>query len=278
MRITVLGATGRQGGATARHLLARGHDVRALVRDPGKPAAVALAEEGAELVTGDMLDRESLERAFTGVDGVFSVQTWRGPGGVAAEREGGFKVADAAAEAGVSHLVYTSVADAEKAPELAHFASKHEIERHIASIGIPATILRPVFFMDNFSWQAEGIRGGKLVQGVLPETRLQMIAVDDIGALAAMGFDDPETWLGRTVSLAGDELTMPQAADIFAQRLGRPVTYAPDHEDRPGGGDEARKMTVWFDQHGYDVDIPALRAIYPPLKDLATYVAGAEWL
>ena len=276
--VVVIGATGQQGGATARHLLANGRPIRILVRDPEKSAALEFAAAGAEVVVGDMLEPSSLGRAFEGAHGVFSVQTWRGPGGVEAEREEGFNVAEAAAEAGVAHLVYSSVAGADEAPELAHFVSKREIELRIASLGIPATVLRPTSFMDNFRWQAAGIRDGRLVQGIKPETPLQMIAVDDIGAFAALAFSAPEKWIGKTVELAGDELTMPETAAIFSARLGRPVTYLPQHEERPGGGTEAHRMAGWFDEHGYHADIAALRAIYPPLKDLRRFVSEAQWL
>ena len=128
----MLGATGQQGGATARHLLAAGLPIRILVRDPDKPAARELASAGAEVVVGDMLDPASLRYAFDGAHGVYSMQTWRGPGGVEAEKQAGINVAEAAAEAGVAHLVYSSVASADKSTGLAHFESKHEIEQRIA--------------------------------------------------------------------------------------------------------------------------------------------------
>jgi len=276
--LVVLGATGRQGGAAARHLLADGWPVRVLVRDQAKPAARALAAAGAEVVAGDMLEPASLQDAFAGAYGVFSVQTWRGPGGVDAEKRAGFNVADAAAAAGIDHLVYSSVGGADRAPELAHFASKLEIEQRIAALGVPATVLRPVFFMDNFQWQRDAILAGRLVQGAAPTTRLQMIAVDDIGALAALAFREPARWIGRTTEIAGDELTLVEAAAVFSERIGKPVVYTPAHEDRPGGGDEARKMASWFDTHGFSADIAALRAIYPPLTEFRSYVATAEWL
>jgi len=276
--IVVTGATGQQGGATARHLLASGWPIRILVRDPDKPAVKELAEAGAHVVVGDMLDPDSLRHAFDGAHGVYSVQTWRGPGGIAAEKQQGFNVAQAAADSGVEHLVYSSVASADRSTGLAHFDSKWEIERRTAELGIPATILRPVFFMDNFRWQASGIMDGRLVQGVKPDTRLQLIAVDDIGGIAAMAFSVPDEWIGKAVELAGDELTMVEVAAVLSEKLGRPVTYSAGHEDRPGGGEEARKMAAWFDEHGYSVDIAALRALYPPLKDFRAFAAEAEWL
>ena len=132
--------------------------------------------------------------------------------------------------------------------------------------------------MDNFRWQAAGIREGRLVQGIKPETRLQMIAVDDIGGIAALAFREPDEWIGRTLEIAGDELTMVEAAAVFSASLGRAVEYSSAHEDRPGGGDEARKMAAWFDEVGYDVDIAGVRAAYPGLRDFGTFVAEAEWL
>ena len=207
--IVVTGATGQQGGATARHLLAAGFPhPHPCARSRTSPRPRELAAAGAEVVVGDMLDPASLRYAFDGAHGVYSVQTWRGPGGVEAERQAGINVAEAAAEAGVAHLVYSSVASADKSTGLAHFESKHQIEQRIAELGVPATILRPVFFMDNFRWQVAGIREGRLVQGIKPETRLQMVAVDDIGGIAALAFSAPDEWIGRTVELAGDNLTM----------------------------------------------------------------------
>jgi uncharacterized protein YbjT (DUF2867 family) len=227
---------------------------------------------------GDFSDPESLEDAFYGAYGVYSMQTWRGPGGVDAEKTGGLNVAEAAARTGISHLVYSSVGGADRAPQLAHFASKWEIEQRIHGLGIAATVLRPTSFMDNFRWQAAGIRAGTLVQGTKPETSLQMIAVDDVGGLVALAFGTPDEWIGRTLEIAGDELTMVEAAAIFAERLGHPVTYTPQFEERPGGGEEAHRMQRWFDEDGYRADIPALRALYPSLKDLRMFLADAAWL
>ncbi len=118
--ILVTGATGLQGGATARALLARGRKVRALVRDPRTPAAVALADAGAELVRGDLYDPPSLRAAMAGVRGVFSVQTVLTPAGIGGEVRQGRAVAEAAAECGVEHVVYSSVGGAERASGVPH--------------------------------------------------------------------------------------------------------------------------------------------------------------
>ena len=166
--IVVTGATGQQGGATARHLLAQGWRVRAFVRDPIKPAAQELAAKGAELVQGDLDDRASLDRALSGAYGAFSVQTFMGPEGPIGEARQGMVLADAAKAAGIQHLVYTSVGGAERKSGLPHFESKWQIEEHIRSLGLPATILRPVFFMENLRSPWMGPRDGVLAVALRP--------------------------------------------------------------------------------------------------------------
>ena len=109
--VLVSGATGNQGGAVARNLLERGFEVRALTRDPDKPAARLLAERGAEVVRGDLEDRSSLDRALEGAYGAFSVQNFS-EAGYDGEVRQGKALADAAKEAGVSHFVYSSVGSA----------------------------------------------------------------------------------------------------------------------------------------------------------------------
>ncbi len=226
--IAVAGATGQQGGSVARHLLAAGWKVRALTRDPHKPAAQALAGAGAEVVPGDMDSPDELQAAFRGAYGVFSVQNfWLPEVGAEGEVRQGKNVAEAAKAAGVRHFVYSSVGAAHRGMGQAHFASKWEIEQYVQSLGLPYTILRPVAFMDNYNWQRAAITNGMFTGfGLRPEKGIQLIAADDIGAFVALAFDDPQAYLGRTIELAGDELTEPQIADTLAKVIGRPVKLA----------------------------------------------------
>ena len=144
--ILVCGATGSQGGAVARRLLDRGFRVRALTRDPQKPEAQALADGGAEVVQGDMDDRSSVEEVLEDTYGVLSVQNfWET--GYDREVQQGETVADAANAAGVEHFVYSSVGSAHRRTGIPHFESKREVEEHVRELGLPYTILRPVFFM-----------------------------------------------------------------------------------------------------------------------------------
>lgn len=138
--ILVTGATGKQGGAVARQLLEKGFRVRAITRNPGQPAARALREAGAEVVEGNLDDRNSVNRALEGAHGVFSVQNfWEA--GYDREVKQGTGLADAAKDTGVQHFVYSSVASAHRNTGLSHFESKWEIENYIRELDLSYTIL-----------------------------------------------------------------------------------------------------------------------------------------
>ena len=277
--ILVTGATGHQGGAVARHLLDRGFHVLAMTRDPAKPAAEDLADQGAEVIQGDLNDTAAITRAVKGVDGVFSVQTFL-ESGTEGEIRQGIDLANVAKTAGVHHFIYTSVAAADKHTGLPHFESKWTIEEHIRAIGLPYTILRPVFFMENWQNSArDPILGGTLPQPLDPNRALQMISVEDIGAFAALAFEDPEQWLGKEVELAGEELTMPQVAQIFTHILGRPVKYiqVPWDKFRAQAGDEMTRMYRWFNEHGFTADIKGLRRIHPQMLTLEQVIESENW-
>ncbi|NIH83462.1 NmrA/HSCARG family protein [Amycolatopsis granulosa] len=278
--ILVIGGTGRQGGAVARELLRRGRTVHALVRDAEAPAARELAAAGAQLVHGDLDDPESLAAAMRGVRGVFSVQTFQGPGGVAAEERQGKAVADAAARARVAHLVYSSVGGAERDSGVPHFDSKWQVEQHIEALGLPATVLRPAMFYDGFHDVGPRLVDGELVLGLWlrPEVPLQLIATADIGVFAADAFDDPAQWIGRQIELAGDELTGPQMAEVFAQVTGIPARYEQQPiEQLQAISTEMAAMFGWFDREGYRADVPALRRHHPTLASLRSWLGTSGW-
>jgi uncharacterized protein YbjT (DUF2867 family) len=276
--VLVTGATGNQGGATARHLLAAGWRVRALVRDPGGERAEVLAKAGAELVVGDMTDRGTLDSAVAGAYGVFSVQ------GLASMAEDfaptevamGVNVADAAAAAGVSHLVYASVAGVDRNPVPWHWKTKARIENHIAGLGLPYTFLRPVMFMENHASRTPfGLVGEvALVRIASAGVRIQLIAVTDIGAFAALAFADPEHYVGRSPELAGDEVTRDQLVDAISRAIGRPVNVDPLTPETAAkyGVDLYRMEGPRFG--GWQADLPALRALHPGLLDVDGWLAA----
>ncbi|NJP99926.1 NmrA/HSCARG family protein [Streptomyces zingiberis] len=245
--VLVTGATGRQGGATARALLAAGVPVRALVRDAKAERARAVEALGAELVTGDLRDRGSLERAAQGARAVFSVQmpAFTGDGfDFEGEVVQGVNLIEAARAAGVPQFVHTSVSGAGQHTEDPGWAegrwtsmeptlgAKSAIQDRLREAGFPRwTLLKPAFFMENFLPSMaflfpRGIEGG-LVSVVKPETRLSLIAVEDIGTAAAAAVLEPDRFHGVELELAGDFLPMTRIAEILSRVLGASLT-APD--------------------------------------------------
>lgn len=280
--IAVTGATGQQGGAVARKLLADGWNVRALTRDVDKPAAQELASLGAEIFNGDMEDRAELDAAFKDAYGVFSVQNfWLPNVGFEGEIKQGKNVADAAKATGVQHLVYSSVGAAHRGMGQKHFESKWIIEQYIHSLDIPYTILRPAFFMDNHNWSRAQILNGTFTgMGLHPEKEIQSIAVEDIGVFAALAFENPNEYLGKTIELAGDKLTEAQIADTFTKVIGRPVklvTPTGDGGARRRSDEEMIAMYNFFNGQGYDADIPALRKLHPGLLTFEQYLRKNGW-
>lgn len=276
-KVLVTGATGRQGGAATEHLLDAGFPVRGLVRDPQKARARDLAEKGAELVIGDLDDPASLEPALEDAYGVFSVQNFF-QAGYEGEIRQGTTLADAAKAAGVSHFVYSSVGSAHRETGISHFESKRRVEAHVRSIGLLYTILRPVFFMHNWDGMRAQILGGAFPSPLRPDTALQQLAVEDLGAFVAEAFAKPPSWLGREVDLAGDELTMPEVALTFARVIGREVRHVHIGWDkfRRAAGEEVFEMYQWFEDEGYEADLAALREV-KRLILLEEYLQRHDW-
>jgi uncharacterized protein YbjT (DUF2867 family) len=257
--VLVTGATGKQGGATLRHLAGRrGFALRAMTRKPEGDAAKAVKALGAEVVKGDLDDAASLERALAGAWGVFAVQnTWEA--GVEREEEQGKRLAELARRAGVQHYVYTSVGSAHLRTGIPHFDNKARVEEKVRALGFPShVILRPVFFMENLVTPMF-VQGDELVTGLRPTTKLQMIASDDIGRFAAQAFVQAERWKGTETDLAGDAATMVEAAEAVGELLGRKLTFRPvPIEAVRKSSDDYATMLEWFERVGYSADVAAL--------------------
>jgi uncharacterized protein YbjT (DUF2867 family) len=261
--VLITGATGKQGGATLRHLAKRdGFKLRALTRKPDGDAARAVAALGAEIVAGDLDDAASLERALAGAWGVYAVQnSWEA--GVEKEEEQGKRLAKLAREKGVERFVYSSVGSAHKATGIPHFESKFNIEQAVKALAFPSyAIIRPVFFMENLlsPWS---LSGDKLTMGLSPNTKMQMIAVDDIGKFGAKAFADAAQMKKVELDIAGDAVTMTEAAATLEPIVGRTVTYQqiPAEAIRQQSEDLA-KMNEWFESTGYSADIAAQQKRY----------------
>ena len=215
--ILLTGATGKIGRNLATILGERGVPTRALVRDTTKAADIAAA--GVELIQGELTPAD-LDRALTGVDTVY-LAVGGTPDQVALENA----VIDGAARAGVRRIVKISVNGADPAAPVILARWHGEIEQHIAASAVPATILRPNFFMQNFLGSAGSIAGEGNLYGASDDGRVAFIDDRDIAAVVANvlvgdGHD------GKDYVLSGpDALSYPEVASAISSATGKPVTY-----------------------------------------------------
>lgn len=279
--VLVTGATGQQGGAVVRALIARGHRVRAISRKPDSDGAKRLAAAGVEVVAGNLDDGASIVRAARGVDTMFLMGSSY-EAGTEAETRQGILAADAAKAAGIGHLIYSSVGDADKNTGIPHFDSKYLVEQHIAGLGIPYTISAPVAFMENTvaPWAIGGLAQGVYAAALPPARLLQQITIDDIGAFVAVLAERREQVFGKRFDIAGDELSGEQQAKILSETLDRPMHY----QELPIAAmrqvsEDAALMYEWFDRTGYDADIAALRRDFPEVgwHRYADWARGFDW-
>lgn len=267
--VVVTGATGLQGSAVTRHLLEAGWQVRALTRNAASRQAQALAASGADVVQGDLEDVASLRPVFAGAYGVYSVQNPYISGSEAEVRQGK-QVADVAKASGVQHLVYGSAGTGRQGTGIPSWETKLHIEAHMKALNLPVTILRPTAFMELMTekkffpmvamWQ------------VMPRVmgaarRLPWICTDDLGAIAAKVFADPQRFIGQELTLASDVQSLEQCRTIYRQVMGR----NPPHFPLPSWlfsrfgfvGRDLTTMWRWLGTEAINLDTAPTHAIHP---------------
>ena len=275
--ILVTGATGQQGGAVATALLTKGQKVRVMSRTPEK--ASALAQAGAEVVKGNLTNPSDLQAALRGVHGVFAMST-PFEAGMDQEVRQGIMMADAAKQAGIAHYVYTSVGSAHRNTGIPHFETKWKVEQHIRQIGLPATVLRPVWFMENFTTFSKPSAEGILMMPMRADKKLAMVALRDIGEFGAAAFMRPNDFLGQAIDLAGDELTMPDVAAHLSKVTGRSIQFQglPLEQAEAAMGHDLATMFRWFNEVGYQINVAALKQTFGiPLTTFAEWIKMVDW-
>jgi uncharacterized protein YbjT (DUF2867 family) len=244
--IAVLGATGAQGGGLARAILndpASRFAVRALTRNVNSPAAQELAKQGAEVVSADVDDPESLKGAFDGAYGAFCVTFFWTHFSPEKEMAEASAMAHAAHETGIRHAIWSTLEDTRKLVPLSdprmptlmgkykvpHFDGKGASDDVFRSLGVPTTFLLTSFYWDNFIYfglgpkrGADGVLGITLPMG---DAKLPGIAAEDIGRCAYGVFQRGAELIGKTVGIAGEFLTGGEMAAELSEALGQPVRY-----------------------------------------------------
>lgn len=278
--ILVFGATGQQGGSVARALLNAGWFVRAMVRNPSSSASLALQDAGAEIVAGTFDDIRAMRAAMEGAHGVFSVQP-SSPGGTVSDDDEvryGKTIASLAAECGVQHLVYSSVSAVGDQPTgVAHYDTKAEIERHIRTLPLSSTIVRPVTFMELLVMPGFGLDESHFHFFMQPEGVMQVIAVEDIGKIVAAVFAEPARFTGKAFDIASDAVTGLQLQTLFSAVAGRPVTYSRFSDDVLAANPFLQKLTAMVDDGRLvgRADLAAMRQMNPQLQSFESWLAGS---
>jgi uncharacterized protein YbjT (DUF2867 family) len=290
--VLVLGATGRTGGATARHLLAAGSAVRAVTRRTDSAASRALEAAGAEMFRADLDEPATLQPAFAGVSAVFNVQAgFDERGRYDADREvaQGRAVAQACAVAGIEHVVTLS-AGFGPSSGLAHFDSKAVVRTAFDEADVAVTSLHPGPFMElmtDRSFAPALSTWGAEPRVVGWDHPLPWVAVDDVGAAAARCLAEPARWAGRSLPLVGDRRSLRACRDLLAAAGRRPRRIPmPVAIFRRMVGDELPHMWAWM-VHGLDDAVVAdamadTRELVPAPHTVEAWVrretAGAETL
>jgi len=304
--ITVVGATGQQGGGVARVLLGASSckkdekdvtckkkkwRVRALTRNSGSPAARSLAEQGAEIVKADISNKEDINKAFHGAYGVFAVTNFWDkecfPKDIGLEERQGKMLVDAALANKVSHFIWSSLPDVEKISGgklcVPHFTGKNKIEQYAKTLkGLTSTFVHAGLYHANWF---DLVKLKKTEDGTLdfalpvrPETQLPMIDPEDTGVFVEKILEDKEKYAGKDVLMAAEYLTLPQMVDIYKKVTGKPARYRyvePEQLKRERiWPEELVDMFVYCDQHGYynKADISPAREIHPHMKSFEQWL------
>jgi uncharacterized protein YbjT (DUF2867 family) len=277
--VVVTGATGRQGGAVARHLLAEGCRVRGVTRSPDSKPARQLALLGADMVRADMASLDDMRRACAGAHGVFSVQN---PmiSGEQAELAQGKNVVDAAADSGVSHLVYGSAGPGTPGTGVAAWDIKLEVADHARQKGMPLTVLRPMAFMELMTDKDlyPSVAAWHLMPKLVGDERpIPWLAAQDVGAIAARAFADPKSYVGIDVGLATDLRTLGECRAIWRRVRGRKPRRFPMPVwlfQRFVGSDLTR-MWRWLSTHEVVVDVAQTRTHHPGAMTVEQFLRRA---
>jgi uncharacterized protein YbjT (DUF2867 family) len=274
--VVVTGATGRQGGAVARHLLSDDWRVRVVTRRPDGPAARALAALGAEVVRADMMKKSELMPAFRDAYGVYSVQNFM-LGGTDAEIMQGKNVADAARATGVQHIVYGSAGTGATDTGIGSWNSKLTVAAYIRALGLPLTVLRPMAFMELMTDRDffPPVSTWSLMPRLMGADRpVGWVCVDDLGAIAARAFAEPGRFVDAEVDLASDVQSIAECRQIWSDVFGRPPRRIPMPVwmFRRFVGSDLLTMWRWLGAAQLDFDPTPTRRLLP------TALTVREWL
>jgi uncharacterized protein YbjT (DUF2867 family) len=301
--ITIFGATGAQGGGVAHAILQDPNSefaVRAVTRNPGSDKAKELTSIGAEVVSADIDDKQSIKKALDGAYGAYFVTFFWDHFSPEKEYAEARNLAEAAKEAGVQHVIWSTLEDTRKwvpleddrMPTLQgkykvpHFDAKGEADQIFTNLGVPTTFLRASFYWDNFIYFGSGPKkgpDGKLYLTLpLDDKKMSGIAAEDIGKCAYGIFKRGKEMIGKTIGVAGEQLTGQEMAKSLSNALGQEVIFNNVSPDTfrsfgfPGADDLGNMFQFYrdFDEVCNKVrDVNFSRELNPELKSFDTWLA-----
>jgi uncharacterized protein YbjT (DUF2867 family) len=286
-KVLLIGVTGGTGVHAVRGFLDQGMtDLRAITRkiDPTRPAHLKLQDAGVELIEANLDDARSLATAFTDITTVYchataGDTTAADPQEVARAK----RIAQAAQQAQIQHLVYNSAGGADRQSGIPHIEQKYEVEQIWQQAGLPTTMLRACLFMEEFwkQYTRPSILKGSFPFSVQSDKPLHLITVRDLGRVAAYVMQHRDRYLGRAIELASDVLTPNQMATIFSQVQGSPVV----HREVPPWlflllfRKQLFDLIQWYRHQGYQADVHHLREVEFPglLTTFHEFLDETEW-
>jgi uncharacterized protein YbjT (DUF2867 family) len=274
--IVVNEATAKQGIVTAKSLVDDGWTVRALTHDMDHTVAKLLKKRGIEVVEIDPNNRSSLDKALVGAYGVYYVSSVEE---TELEVMQGKLMADAARAAGVQHFIYNSAGGVDRETGIPQLAGKWQVEQYLCSSDMPVTILRPAMLMESVA--SAGLSNLLMISAlstmVRAEKTIQLISIEDIACFAAIAFSQPEQFVGRTMELAGDAVTLSRITRIRRRVQGaRLISLRMPSLLLRRLPVEVTALAEWLDREGYQADIADLRQIHPGLMTFERWLNHRE--
>ena len=274
--VAVVGATGRQGSAVVRHLLNDGWQVRALTRNPTGDRAGALRDLGAEIVRVDTEDVASLRPALDGAYGLFNVQNPM-TSSLEAEVRQGCNVAQAASDADISHVVYGAAGVGDAPTGVGSWDNKLTIAKRFRDLGLRLTVLRPTAFMELMT--DKGFYPRFSVWHLMPKLMgpsrpLTWLCLDDLGAIAARAFADPDRWGGTVLPLTSDVQSIEECRTLWEEATGRRPRGFPMPEwlFKRFVGDDLTTMWRWLRTGEFDMSTDTAHTILPGARSVREWV------
>jgi uncharacterized protein YbjT (DUF2867 family) len=301
--IVVFGATGAQGGGVARAILSDNKSefaVRAVTRDPASEKAKELAKMGAEVVSADIDDLQSLKRVLTGAYGAYFVTFFWAHYSAEKEKEEVKNMAAAAKEAGLKHVIWSTLEDVKKWVPLSdnsmptlhgkykvpHFEGKGESDHYFIDAGVPVTFMRASYYWDNLIYFGMGPKkgpdGNYSITFPMGNKKMAGIAAEDIGKCAYGIFKKGKELIGKTIGIAGEQITCGEMAKAMSKALGKEVSYNEVTPEQyrgfgfPGADDLGNMFQFYrdFDEVCNSVrDVSFSKELNPELKSFDMWLA-----